>query len=155
MRRYETILIADPDLADDSRGQVLERVTELIGTMGGTLIAIDEWGVKKLAYPIKKRPKGYYVRFDFCGEGPLVDEIERFFRIDDRALKFMTVLLEEEADPAAILAELEKGDEEKPAETGEKDKAASPAASGKPEAAEPAPETKPEAETAAETGADA
>jgi len=59
---------------------------------------MDEWGSKKLAYEIKKKKRGYYFRLDFCGTGPLVDEMERFFKIDDRILKYMTVLLEKDAD---------------------------------------------------------
>jgi small subunit ribosomal protein S6 len=66
--------------------------------MDGFLIAIDDWGERKLAYDIKKKGRGYYVRFDYCGLAPLVNEIERFFRIDDRALKYMTVLLNADAD---------------------------------------------------------
>ena len=50
-------------------------------SLSGFLVGIDEWGVKKLAYAIKKRPRGFYARIDFCGHGDLVGEIERFFRI--------------------------------------------------------------------------
>jgi len=63
---------------------------------------------RKLAYEIKKKARGYYVRFDYCGLAPLVNEIERFFRIDDRALKYMTVVLDKDVD-------LEKVKEEKAA----------------------------------------
>ena len=108
MRRYETFVIIDPDISEDDRRPVIERVQDLINQMDGFLILADEWGDRKLAYEIKKRERGYYVRFDFCGLAPLVNEIERFFRIDDRALKYMTVLLDKEAD-------LEKIKEEKAA----------------------------------------
>ena len=108
MRRYETFVIIDPDLSQDIRDQVVERVEELIAQMDGFLVLTDDWGERKLAYEIKKRARGYYVRFDYCGLSPLVNEIERFFRIDDRALKYMTVLLDKDAD-------LEKVKEEKAA----------------------------------------
>ena len=84
MRRYESIIILDPDLSEDQRSPVLERVAELIRLEGGILVLIDDWGAKKLAYEIKKKERGHYVRFDFCGTAALVDESERFFRIDDR-----------------------------------------------------------------------
>ena len=96
MRRYETFVIIDPDLSQDIRDQVVERVEELIAQMDGFLVLTDDWGERKLAYEIKKRARGYYVRFDYCGLSPLVNEIERFFRIDDRALKYMTVLLDKD-----------------------------------------------------------
>jgi small subunit ribosomal protein S6 len=88
----------DPDLSQDQREQVIQRVEDLITQMDGFLVLTDEWGERKLAYDIKKRSRGYYVRFDYCGLSPLVNEIERFFRIDDRALKYMTVLLDKVTD---------------------------------------------------------
>ncbi len=105
MRRYETFVIMDPDLSQEQRDQVIQRVEELISQMDGFLVFTDDWGERKLAYDIKKRTRGYYVRFDFCGLSPLVNEIERFFRIDDRALKYMTVLLDKAADLEKIKAD--------------------------------------------------
>lgn len=121
MRRYETFVIVDPDLSQDQRDQVIQRVEELITQMDGFLVFTDDWGERKLAYDIKKKARGYYVRFDYCGLSPLVNEIERFFRIDDRALKYMTILLDKVADlekikeekaEAASKAELKKAEEE-------------------------------------------
>jgi small subunit ribosomal protein S6 len=105
MRRYETITIMDPDLSEDGRVPVFERIRDVIANEGGTLIEIDEWGNRKLAYEIKKKTRGFYARIDYCGSGAVVDEMERFFRIDDRVIKYMTVLLDKEADAEAILAE--------------------------------------------------
>jgi small subunit ribosomal protein S6 len=106
MRRYETIVILDSDLSEEQRAPVFERLTTLFPQYNGFLIGIDEWGVKKLAYEIKKKPRGYYALINFCGHGDLVDEMERFFRIDDKILKFMTVLLEENVDVDAIKEEI-------------------------------------------------
>jgi small subunit ribosomal protein S6 len=105
MRRYETFVIIDPELSQDQREQLIGRVEELISQMEGFLVLTDNWGERKLAYDIKKKGRGYYVRFDYCGLAPLVNEIERFFRIDDRALKYMTVLLNGDADLEKIKAE--------------------------------------------------
>ena len=106
MRRYETIIIIDPDLSDEGRAPVLDKDTQLIQQFDGTLVLADEWGAKSLAYDIKKKNRGYYVRVDYCGSGELVSEIERHFRIDDRVLKFMTVLLDKDVDPEKILADM-------------------------------------------------
>ena len=105
MRRYETFVIIDPELSQDQREPLISRVEELISQMEGFLVLTDQWGERKLAYNIKKKGRGYYVRFDYCGLAPLVNEIERFFRIDDRALKYMTVLLNGDADLEKIKAE--------------------------------------------------
>jgi len=120
MRRYETIAIIDPDLPDEERAGVLERTTDLIPKEGGFLVMLDEWGTRKLAYEIKKKVRGYYVRIDYCGMGSLVDEIERFFRIDDKVLKFMTVLLEKDADVENIKEEMVLAKSEAEAEAARK-----------------------------------
>ncbi|PID39353.1 MAG: 30S ribosomal protein S6 [Proteobacteria bacterium] len=106
MKRYETIIIIDPDASKDIEAPIFERVDELIPQYDGFLIETDDWGTKKLAYEIKKKNRGHYVRFDFCGDGALIQEMERFFRINDRVMKFMTVLLDGDADLEAIKTEL-------------------------------------------------
>jgi small subunit ribosomal protein S6 len=106
MRRYETILITDPDMAEEARKALTDRIGELMAAEGGALIKQDDWGIRKLAYEIRKKPRGFYTLFDFCGQGALVDEMERQFRIDDRVLKYMTVLLDKEADLESIKAEM-------------------------------------------------
>ena len=108
MKRYETITIIDPDLSDDGRKPILERIGGLISDKNGTDIRVDEWGSRRLAYDIKKKSRGYYIRFDYCGDGPLVDEIERSCRIDDRVLKYMTVLTDDSADPDEIQKEIDE-----------------------------------------------
>jgi small subunit ribosomal protein S6 len=113
MRRYEQIVILDSDLSEDTRQPVFDRLKELIPQYNGFLIDIDEWGQKKLAYEIKKKPRGYYAQIDFCGFGDLVDEMERFYRIDDRILKYMTVVLEKEADLESIKAEMSEKEAKK------------------------------------------
>ncbi len=106
MRRYETIVIVDSDVSENDRTSLLARIKEIIPQQEGVLIKEDLWGTKKLAYEIKKKPRGYYARYDYCGMGPLVDELERFFRIDDRVLKYLTVQLDADADVEKIQAEL-------------------------------------------------
>lgn len=106
MRRYETIVIIDPDLSDEGRVPIFERLREIIPEQGGAFLEFDEWGSRRLAYEIKKKTRGYYVRVDYCGMGPVVDEMERFFKIDDRILKYMTVLVEEDADVERLVEEL-------------------------------------------------
>ena len=106
MKRYETIVIIDPDLSKEAETPIFERLNDLIPQYDGFLIETDDWGTKKLAYDIKKKNRGHYVRLDYCGDGALIQEMERFFRIDDKVMKFMTVLLDENADLDAIKADL-------------------------------------------------
>ncbi|RPJ17621.1 MAG: 30S ribosomal protein S6 [Desulfobacteraceae bacterium] len=111
MRRYESIVIVDPDVSSENRVPLLEKIKDLIQQNGGFLVKIDEWGIQKLAYEIMKKVRGYYIRIDYCGTGLLVSEMERSFRIDDRVIKFMTILLEKEADIDRIKEELAKAAE--------------------------------------------
>ena len=135
MRRYETFVIIDPDITQEQREPVLERVRELMTQQDGFLVFEDVWGERKLAYAIKKKERGYYIRFDYCGLAPLVNEIERFFRIDDRALKYMTIVLDKDVD-------LEKVKEEKAAVESQREPEPEPAPPETPQ------ETPPETESA-------
>ena len=112
MRKYETIVISDPDLSDEDRTPLFNRMTELIPQEGGFLIEFDEWGTQKLAYEIRKKKRAHYVRLDYCGSGALVAEMERQFRIDDRVLKYMTVLIDKQADVEKIKMEMAEATKE-------------------------------------------
>ena len=140
MRRFETFIIIDPDLSEEQRVLILERVKEILGQMNGFLIRVDPWGLRKLAYPIRKKERGFYVRFDFCGTGQLVNEMERFFRIDERVLKHMSVLLDTQPNLERIQEEMAKAEEaaQTPAE------AEAPAAIAPAAAAEEAQPSQPE-----------
>ena len=142
MRRYETFIILDPDLSEDLRLPVIERVKEVMAQMSGFLIRIDEWGSRRLAYSIKKKERGYYLRFDFCGTAQLVNEMERFFRIDERVLKHMSVLLDgqpnlerikEDMAKAEVEAEAQKPAEIAPAVPAEPAEPTEPQSTGTPE----------------------
>ncbi len=106
MNRYETFIIFEADLAEGDRKAILERVESLISGDNGVLLIFDEWGSRKLAYPIRKKNQGYYVRTDYCATGNAVASIERILSQDQRILRFMTVRLEEGADPEALKAEM-------------------------------------------------
>jgi small subunit ribosomal protein S6 len=110
MRRYETFIIIDPDLSDEERSPIFEKVKDLIKQEECLLVTLDEWGGRRLAYEIKKKSRGYYVRLDYCGTGKFVNEMERFFRIDDRVMKYMTVLLDKYADIELIKEEIAKAE---------------------------------------------
>lgn len=112
MRRYETIFIIDPDLSAEEHNPIFDRLSDLIPKQGGFLVERDEWGSRKLAYEIKKKPRGYYVRLDYCGTGAVVDEMERLFRIDDRILKYMTIVLDKDADVEKIKEEMASAESE-------------------------------------------
>ena len=136
MRRYETIFIADPDLQEDARKNLFDKYKNLLVQEKGILVNFDDWGNRKLAYPIKKKARGHYVCMTYGGTGILVTELERNFRLDDKVQKFMTVLLEKDVTASALEAEIAAAVEAaKPEEV----KEATPAATKPEEVKEAAP----------------
>ena len=116
MNRYETFIIFEADIAEEDRKALLDRVESLVSDNGGTTILFDEWGTRKLAYPIRKKNQGCYVRMDYCGRGTAVEAVERILRQDTRILRFMTVRMATDADPEALKAELTSSAQEPAAE---------------------------------------
>ena len=97
-REYEMIYIVRPDLEDGDISTIQERTEKVIAAQKGTLLKVDDWGKKKLAYEIQKFNKGHFVLFNYLGNPEGVEEIERTLRIDDSVLRFLTVKLEDRVD---------------------------------------------------------
>ncbi|MFO7570584.1 MAG: 30S ribosomal protein S6 [Smithellaceae bacterium] len=91
MNRYEVIAIVKTELADEDITAIMDRSQAIITERSGVIARIEKWGKRRLAYEIKKQRDGFYFFIDFAGDGPMVAEIERNYKIDDRILKFMTV----------------------------------------------------------------
>ena len=117
MRRYETIFIIRPNAGEDDITEIIDRNTGIIvDDFGGTMLTIDKWGMKKLAYLIKKEQQGYYVYIQYAGLPEAVMEMERLLKIDDRILKYMTIKLQEQFAPDP---EFDKADAEEEADAAE------------------------------------
>jgi small subunit ribosomal protein S6 len=91
MRRYETVFIIRPGQSEDEINAIIENTKKIILDEKGSIISLSRWGLKKLAYTIKKETQGQYVYCDFAGTPAAVSEIERKFRIDDAVLKYLTI----------------------------------------------------------------
>ena len=98
MRRYETLFIVDPELTDEGLKEVAEKFKNIILADKGHILKYDEWGKRKLAYPVSKREYGIYILLDYCGPSDIVNELERNMRIDERVLKYITVKLSDSFD---------------------------------------------------------
>lgn len=90
---YETVVIVRPDLDDADTYAIVERFEKVITDNGGHMLLRDDWGKRKLAYTIDKQQKGHYVLLNHLSPAELVDELERIIRIEDRVIRFMTVIL--------------------------------------------------------------
>ena len=91
MRRYEMISIFRPGLGEDEVNAIVETTRKIIESDQGTVISCARWGMKKLAYPIKKEKQGLYYFYEYAASPAAISEIGRKFRIDDNVLKYLTV----------------------------------------------------------------
>src|SRR6187399_2503357 len=100
-REYETIFILRPDLANDAISAVNTKVRQVIENGGGKLLKIENWGRRKLAYEVKKQLKGIYLFFSYLGTAGLLEEVERNLRLTDSVIRYYSVKIAENVDPAA------------------------------------------------------
>lgn len=114
MKKYETIYIVRPDLADDDVKSLTEKLQELVVSMKGDMKRLEDWGLRKLAYPIQKSNRGRYFYLRFDGAPGLVAELERRMRLDDKIVRYQTVIVEKEIEAPAA-AEKKAAPAEEPA----------------------------------------
>jgi small subunit ribosomal protein S6 len=108
MRKYETIFIVNPDLSEDDRKDLIEKVKGIIDSHQGETLKVDEWGTRKLAYEVKKMSKGHYVLLHYVGGSPVIKELERNLRLMDGVLKYQTVRLDAKDEKAAQMLAQER-----------------------------------------------
>lgn len=90
-REYETIYVLRPDAGREASESIGSRVLDVISKQNGSLTRVENWGYRKLAYPVRKHGRGVYVYLKYVGDGALVTELERNLRLQDAVLKFQTV----------------------------------------------------------------
>lgn len=111
MRSYEAMYIVHPDIVGEARSAVIEKFSKIVEDQGGRIVKVDEWGERKLAYPIRKITRGSYVLMFFEADPASISELERRFRLDDNVIRFQTMLL-----PKGFEAVQEKAEAETEAE---------------------------------------
>jgi len=100
------IYIMPADLADADISDAVEKFAKIAAGTKGVIVKLEKWGKKRLAYKIKKQGRGFYVFMDFAGVSETVRELERNLKIDDRILKYMTVVTAQDVDPEALQKEI-------------------------------------------------
>ena len=95
MNRYETVFILNPVLSDVQIKETVQKFEDYLNSKGAKMIHKEDWGLKKLAYPIQKKSTGFYHLFEFEAEGALIDKFELEFRRDERILRFLTVKMDQ------------------------------------------------------------
>lgn len=94
-KQYETVFILTPILSEAQTRDAVEKFSAIITENGGTIVHEEDWGLRKLAYPIQKKNSGFYHIFEYtAAETNVVDVLETEFRRDERVLRFMTIALD-------------------------------------------------------------
>ncbi|MCC6690485.1 MAG: 30S ribosomal protein S6 [Bacteroidia bacterium] len=95
--QYETVFIMTPVLSEEQAKETVGKYKKFLADNGCKVIHSDDWGLRKLAYPIQKKTTGFYHLFQFAGEGKVISELELTYKRDERLLRYMTVALDKHA----------------------------------------------------------
>ncbi|MCH8545678.1 MAG: 30S ribosomal protein S6 [Cryomorphaceae bacterium] len=94
---YEAVFILHPVLSDDQVRETVEKFEGILKTKGAKLNHRENWGLKKLAYPIQKKKSGFYTLLEFDASGEVIDDFELQLRRDERVMRYLTVKLDKHA----------------------------------------------------------
>ncbi|WP_289061577.1 30S ribosomal protein S6 [Alistipes ihumii] len=97
MNHYETVFIATPVLSDVQTKELFGKFQGVITENGGQIVSSEDWGLRKLAYPIQKKTTGFYYLIEFEGEGDLIEKLETQYRRDERVIRFLTFRMDKYA----------------------------------------------------------
>ena len=95
MQKYESVLIARQDLGASQVNSIVSDLSEVIKKEGGEVVRVDNWGLKNLAYRIKKNRKGHYVLLNISAPANAIAEYERVMRVNEDIIRYMTVRVED------------------------------------------------------------
>ncbi len=97
LNQYETVFILTPVLSDIQMKEAVQKFKDLILENGGEIINEENWGLRKLAYPIQKKSTGFYTLVEFKAEPSFIEKLELNYRRDERVIRFLTFKLEKYA----------------------------------------------------------
>lgn len=88
---YEVVFIARPDAGDDLIKGIVQKVKETVEGQSGQVVKVEEWGKRKLAYPVRKHADGYYVFLNISATPAASKEVERILRLNEDVIRYQTV----------------------------------------------------------------
>jgi len=94
MNQYETVFILTPVLSEQQMKEAVKDYEKFIKADGGKIVSKEDWGLRKLAYPIQKKSNGFYNLIEFQAEPSLIADLELKFKRDERVLRFLTVKMD-------------------------------------------------------------
>lgn len=97
MQQYESVIILTPLLSQDAANEAIAKFKAILLEGGAEIIAEDNWGLRKLAYPIQKKTTGFYNLTEFKAPGELIKKLEVEYKRDERVMRFLTIALDKHA----------------------------------------------------------
>jgi len=97
MNHYETVFILNPVLSEDQVKETVKKYEDFLVSEGAKMVNKEDWGLKKLAYPIQHKKSGFYHLFEYQVEGKTIETLEFMFRQDERMMRYLTVKLDKHA----------------------------------------------------------
>ncbi len=97
VNQYETVFILTPVLSEDQVKETVKTYEKLITDNGGEMVNRENWGMRKLAYPIQKKSTGFYNLFEYRVDGSYIEKLEVLLKRDERVMRFLTVKLDKHA----------------------------------------------------------
>ncbi|MDO5395088.1 MAG: 30S ribosomal protein S6 [Bacteroidales bacterium] len=94
---YETVFILTPVLSDVQMKEAVEKFSKVLTDNGATIVNTEEWGLRKLAYPIAKKSTGFYTLIEFDADPQSIKKLETAYRRDERVIRFLTFRLDKYA----------------------------------------------------------
>jgi small subunit ribosomal protein S6 len=101
-REYETIYVLNPTTPAEEASRVASRLSEVIGKLSGKVTRVDNWGVRRLAYPVAKSSRGNFTYLKYVGYNDVVAEVERNLRMLDAVVRFQTTLVRRDVDVSEL-----------------------------------------------------
>jgi small subunit ribosomal protein S6 len=95
--QYETVFILTPVLSETQVKEAVRKYLDYIRENGGEIVHEEDWGLRKLAYPIQKKTTGFYHLVEFKSEGEFVEKLETQYRRDERIIRFLTFRMDKHA----------------------------------------------------------
>ena len=97
MNQYETVFILTPVLSDEQMKEAVKKYEDQLTSKGAEIVHEENWGMRKLAYPIQKKSTGFYQLIEYKAEGNVIADVETELKRDERVMRFLTVKLDKHA----------------------------------------------------------
>jgi small subunit ribosomal protein S6 len=97
MNHYETVFILNPVLSEDQIKETVQKYEDFLVSNGAKMVSKEDWGLKKLAYPIQNKKSGFYHLFEYTVPGEAINALEVEFKRDERFMRYLTVALDKHA----------------------------------------------------------